>query len=660
MISMMMALAIALVTPDLGPTAWCLVFALLLLCEGTGRLICRLLKLSTDNDFLALMVGFVIIAHALMLADWVRPGAHPMSAALFVIPAFAGLVRDRSHRGGLSLDRAALIFFSAIFVSIWCVDIAPRLAHFRATGIFDFWIDAFVHSGHIARLTSPAAIGRGLTSMPDVPPPLYHLVSLMPAAAIARLTDLKPLDTTLLLWIPLGVSIMTAGIVALATALGGTRFSLLALAGFAALPAPEHWSFANGFLGFSWLLETSPGTLYSVGIGCAAFAALILGHRSATRAPFIIAGMLVAGCLLIRANTVVWLAPAAGLGSIMLWPGLRFSTRRTMMITLMVIALGILAAMSWPALSTAPGSFLFGYGADLFTLNGPTRVDEAALYLITHLGRNIAGAIGVGLIPVALLGLWFALMIVASWLCFRRGSLDSSDLLPWLLLLVCLLAAMMAPTSRHGDITEYRHRAGPLLVPVFAIWSIFLCFKAGGSLSHQQGTARNLAMTVVLAGIAFVLFAMSISDAKRPTMAWSRTFYGIQIDRQLFRLADALQSARHQHSTLVMAHQPSSAMHYDDASVITALTGIPAYIAHPAYFKSLGGTLADETARRRSVLSLLDNAGTRDQLNTIMKANGITHYLVSRPTDASFDPDRAQTSWHVGSYGIYEIRMEPK
>jgi hypothetical protein len=46
------------------------------------------------------------------------------------------------------------------------------------------------------------------------------------------------------------------------------------------------------------------------------------------------------------------------------------------------------------------------------------------------------------------------------------------DALPFLLLLVAAVVMVLSPNSRNGDISEYRHRAGPLLVAVWVVWTL--------------------------------------------------------------------------------------------------------------------------------------------------------------------------------------------
>ena len=56
--------------------------------------------------------------------------------------------------------------------------------------------------------------------------------------------------------------------------------------------------------------------------------------------------------------------------------------------------------------------------------------------------------------------------MILGLLTWRRGQLRPADALPVLLLVVAALAMLMAPMARNGDISEFRHRALPLLVVV--------------------------------------------------------------------------------------------------------------------------------------------------------------------------------------------------
>ncbi len=634
--------------PSLGwhPIGLLLVF--LLLCQGTGRLICRAIR-ATDEPLIAIITGYVAIAHVLMFADMIRAGAHPWIVAGVLPFAAAGLLLQPRAESRASLGIALAV---AGFVAAWCIDIAPRMTAFRETARLDFWLDMFMHAGTIAEFASPAAIGRGMMLVADWPAPTYHTASYMPVAVLTRLLDLPYLEAVILVWLPLGVLVMAAGFASLGFALAGRIGALFALVVFCLLPAPERTTLGNGFLGFSWLLETNPGTTYSLGVGCAAFAALWRGMMGGGRGNLLLAVALTAGCFMVRANTFVWLAPAITLTAIVGWPGLRPRQRGALVLAGVLAAIVLLAAISWTSLTANPRDFLFGYIAFVHSSNGPTRIDGLYAALQGRLGQIWAGLIGLALLFLGLLGPWLPLLLLLTILAWRRGLLCPADAAPWFLLLVGTVAILMAPLPNNGDITEFRHRAGPLLVAVTAVWVVGLAYRLWAKtieLSRGSATICSIGM----AG-AIIVLALTITSAKRPTIAWGlANYYRPSVPRELVAVAAAIDPRTASRPRIAVANLPVEARNIDDAVFVMALTGIPAYISCPSLMRALGGTIGVEAERRQRALTRLAAAGDLTEMQAIMRAEGITHYVLTRDTDAPFDPDRSHAAFHAGHYALY-------
>jgi hypothetical protein len=639
--------------PALGLVAYLVLLALLLLSLGTGLFVCRLLRVPQDG-FLALVVGYAALAHGLLLGDLIAPGAHPAVAAAFVLPALAGFIpalagfsQRRAAPDSRALDLVALV---GLFVIVWCWDLGSRLAHFRATGELRFWVDILVHAGNVAQFASPDAIGRGLILMADWPRFLYHNASLMPVALLARLAGAPVLDATVLVWIPLGILVMASGVVALGKALGGPTTAALGLLALAAVPAPERWTLGNGLLGFSWLLETSPGTAYSLGVSCAALAALVRAARDPGIGAAVLAAALTLACLLVRVNTFVWLAPVMALGAVVVWHRPGRVWRIGLVAAGVAGSVAVLLALSWPAVLADARQFVFGYAVSVHTTVDATRIDGLLPALSSQIGPVGTGVLAILLVFVGTLGPWGPAFLLLGGLAWRRGRLTRSDALPLILVLVAAVAIMLAPQSRNGDITEFRHRAGPLLVVVFAVWT---CHVARLSVAWQPGP-RGLAAA---AAVCLAVLAGSIATARRPVMAWTSAFYGTHVAPDLMALAAVLRTtpggsvaAR---PRFAVAGQPADSRNMDPAAAVVALSGVPAYLSCPGFMVSTGGAVGIEAQRRLAVIARMDAAQDLSDLRTVMRSEGITHYVVTAATDAQFDPQRRAAAFRVGSHAVY-------
>ena len=84
-----MSLVLAWVASGLGWLAYILLAALLTVMLGTGRLVCHAAG-CRDEPFLALVVGFVLVAHALLVVNFIVPGAHVLGGGGRLRPAGRG------------------------------------------------------------------------------------------------------------------------------------------------------------------------------------------------------------------------------------------------------------------------------------------------------------------------------------------------------------------------------------------------------------------------------------------------------------------------------------------------------------------------------------------------------------------------------------------
>jgi hypothetical protein len=648
------AAAMASLAPSLGIGALLVMAALLAAMMSSGRVVCKAFGAGED-PFLALVVGFLLLSHALLAADLVVPGAHWQIAAAVAV---VGLPGWRTAGELQSRPAAGLGLLIACFTFVWCADIQPRLIHFRATGEFDFWLDQLLHAGTLAQFGSQETIGRGMSLMADMPRQLYHFASYLPAALLPRLAGVPLLDATLLFWIPLGVLVMACGIVALGLELGGPALAAAALMAVALVPDPARLSLGNGFLGFAWLLETGPGAPYSLGVACAALASLVRWSRDRRLATLALSIALTAGCFLIRANTFLWLAPLIVLGIVVGWPRVDARLRSAAVAVGFVGLVAIYALISWQPLWSSPAQFLFGYVESVHQLQEPTYVSGLYQELTKSLGRSGAGIVGTGLTLLGTMGPWLPALFVSAALARRRGRLEAVDALPFILLAVATIAILMAPSPRHGDISEFRHRAGPLLVVVPLVWSLrFAAIAAAPELQRWSVRSRRIAL-IGSAVLSIGALGLTIGPLKQPRMAWGAKFFGIRVAHDLAALAPLLQGEAEGKASFAMAGQPSDSFYIDDAASLVALSGVPAYISCPGYLLTLKGPIADEARRRLAVLRRIADAPTLEALQGEMRAEGIAYYVVTTPRDAPFDPERRGAIGRKGAFAIYAARAE--
>jgi hypothetical protein len=225
-------------------------------------------------------------------------------------------------------------------------------------------------------------------------------------------------------------------------------------------------------------------------------------------------------------------------------------------------------------------------------------------------------------------------------------------------LVIASINLLLAPSARHGEISEFRHRAGPLLVAVLAVWALrFAGIVAAPVLQWSSNRSRQIALAGIGA-LSLVFLGANIGASKRPRMTWGMNLYGMRVAPGLMTLAPLLADSVDGKPRLAVADQPPEARNIDEAAILVALSGVPAYISCPAIWVVTGGQLGAEAQRRLSVLRELSQAPNLEALRARMRAEGITDYVATKPQDVPFDIDRRQATTRSGAFAIYGSSSE--
>ena len=282
-------------------------------------------------------------------------------------------------------------------------------------------------------------------------------------------------------------------------------------------------------------------------------------------------------------------------------------------------------------------------------------IDFLGLYqwLAPRVGPVGAGLACLGLTLLETAGWWLPLYVGLAWVLKRRGRLEPADWLPAILLAVAAISMLLAPVARNGDTTEFRHRAGPLLVVILATWSLHLASAAAGVRVAPTLAIRGRIAIVAAGLVSLSVLAVTITAAKRPRMQGSDQFYALKASPDLARVAPLLSAGSAPKPRFAVAHQPNDSSFIDDAARLVALSGVPAYVSCPKFLLTFGGPLGYEGRRRLAVIDRLDHAPNLEALRKLMQEEGITAYVVSSARDAPFDPDRLGALGRSGDYAVY-------
>lgn len=644
---------IAAISPEFGWEAHALLLVLLMIMQGTGLAVGHWLDQKTD-PFFGLITGFVIVAYALLMGDAVSPGVHPVLVWTCILPAGAGFYREyRQNSGPVDTRTLALSALVALYVYFWSADLHSQVHDFHATGTFPFWLDTIVHAGTLAQFSEPAELGRGMVLMADVPRPMYHLASYMPAALLPPLAGISSLDAAILVWEPLGMVLLACGCIALGMSLGGPVLAALGVIALSAIPDMGRFLLGHLYLCFDWLLDASPGTGYSVGVACASLCALIAWMRDQRSATLALALGLMASCFLVRVNTFVWLAPTIILGGVAGSKWLSVKTREILVVLGLFVLISALLFLSWRDVLQDPIVFLFGYVEVMQNYKDPTRTFVIYEFLSPYLGIAGRGFLSAVLTLLEISGWWLVIFVFMGVRLWRRNKLEAVDVLPWILLAVAVIFMFLGPMARNGDITEFRHRANPFLVVVLMLWSLrYLESSCAAILSRISWTQGLIPLALSMAASLLVL-QTTVNAARRPDLSHDPSYYKFQNLPQLMRLAPFLQNKSDVMPRFVVAHQPSNTRIMDDAALLVTLSGIPAYISCPQYLLRFEGAIGAEAHKRMNVVAQLDEAPDLAALQALMRAQGITYYIANSENDVPFDPQRLYAIGHEGQYAVY-------
>ena len=274
-------------------------------------------------------------------------------------------------------------------------------------------------------------------------------------AALSPLSGLSGLALAAAAALPLGLLLGLCGLYALAAASAGIGPAFLSVWIMACMPDASHFLLHNGFYGFHWLMFTAPGAGYAIGTAAIAHLGAQQWFAERRALPLLLALLLTATLITLRAHMFLLLAPALVAAVILAALPLRWRVGVLACGLLMASVLSILLAGGSARQRGEPARFR-GRGLHQF------RVQQqwpAGLWrVLAPLGRGtrsprrrIAAAAG----DARPLG---DRDLSSVWSVIRR-EFRPADWIPGLLCLVYLLLIIWAPPASNGDIGEYKHPA---------------------------------------------------------------------------------------------------------------------------------------------------------------------------------------------------------
>ncbi len=453
----------------------------------TGEMLCQLFKLRDTliRAPLTLMLGTItvsLVATSALIIGTQALVTFEIYSILAVILFFFinkfslndARLREITANGDIvDLCIPALLF---ALVAFWSADLARILPILKATYHLNAWTDYYIHATEISQLGSAFSAGRGSILLVGASIPFYHYAFFGVSSILAGFVEIPPLGLATAFLAPYGIFILVCGAYIWGTLLVSRTTGILCALLVLFLPDASTYGFRNGFFSFHWLLVTSPGTGYAVGIVLTTCSLLYISHVERQGSALFLAIATLISVLFFRIHIFFLFLPSIVATIVFENESFKHYRRAIIFIVIGTSAISILILLLIPSAQSSwldysrVGDFL-----RFIHLNqDPTGYSDIAGWITTHTSPFFAMLLGIVFVPVIALGALILVYPAVSVLCKTRSGPSYLDRLPIFLLISFVVMILITPAIPSGDITDLKHRSFPLLYVVFLLWSIVL------------------------------------------------------------------------------------------------------------------------------------------------------------------------------------------
>jgi hypothetical protein len=285
-----------------------------------GRALARwggLDRLVTVDLPMVLLLGMTWTGSVLSLARWFGPWElEVLFKGLLVTGAFIEFIanawtwwfgrKNRAARDGLMATPAGAYatFLSFAAATAWVQHYLPPLVSVGDEVIVKPIRDNFMHTHQVTLLAYPGPMTElGRYGLAGEPVPFYHYASYVFPAILNTAGGQTAFETTLSLWLPLGLAAVGLAAYTLGSIWFSSRWGLWGVVAVLVLPDPTYWTFGLFPLGtyiysFHRFLQLAPANAYAVAVAGLAVTLLSIGYRHRSMAA-VLMGMAVGGSSLL-------------------------------------------------------------------------------------------------------------------------------------------------------------------------------------------------------------------------------------------------------------------------------------------------------------------------------------------------------------------------
>jgi len=603
-----------------------------------GCALLRALGVPNAPPCAAWVLGVFAISLTLyVLVQWLELRA--LIAAALLAAVAGGLAwGQRLWRARIDERELLGVVLCGAVTLLWCHHSASAPATLARLGVLPVWIDYMIDGGLISSFGDPLAQGAQSIELAGFPRPLYHYASYLLPAVFAQPFDLPGLPLATSVWLPLGFFTMCAGGYAFGVALSGSAGGVAAVAALTLLPDAGDYGLRNALFGFGWHVLTRPNAAYGVGIALVSF--VLLQRWCEERRPQLLAASiaLASGLLLFRAQIFVLATPCVLATATVATAEFR---RRWLVYT----CAGLVLLVAFYLIVDEPHALR----PFLLTVHEQPGIAYAGWYdsLLQRYGAGIAIPLGVLLVFPAFLGVFTLLYPAALWLRHRMAF----DAMP--LLLVGSYAALMvlAPIPANGDATEFTQRPFALVYAVVSIWTAAVLAER-----------IRFGWLVAVSGAAVVaLWPDNGFWREGPKVSWGWNYYARALTPGLAQAAGFLRNEGKPGEQFAVARlqrgwapieQPGW-VPTDAAVELTALSGMPAYIARPYLHLAHGGERQWVAQERQAALEAVARETQASAALARLAALGVRWYVVTGERGPIWDPQRDLAVFRDASVAVY-------
>jgi hypothetical protein len=603
-----------------------------------GCALLRALGLPTASACAAWVLGVFAVSLTLYgLAQWLEVR---VTIAGAILAAVAGGLAWQQRLWRARVDKHELlgVVLCGALTLLWCHHSASAPATLARLGVLPVWVDYLIDGGVISSFGDPLAQAARSIELAGFARPFYHYASYLMPALFAQPFDLPGLPLATSVWLPLGFFTMCAGAYAFGAALSGPAGGLGAVAALTLLPDAGDYGLRNALFGFGWQVLIRPSAAFGVGIALVSF--VLLQRWCEERRPRLLAASiaLASGLLLFRAQIFVLAVPG-----VLALAAVASAQFRRHWLVYTCAALALLVAT---CLILGEPRALRPF---LLTVHEQPGIAYAGWYhsLLQRYGAGIAVALGVLLVFPAFLGVFTLLYPAALWLRHRSAF----DALP--LLLVGSYAALMvlAPIPANGDATEFTQRPFALVYAVVGVWTAAVLVER----------IRFGWLIAVCAAAAVALWPDHGFRREGPKLSWGWNYYARALTPGLAPAAAFLRNQgqpgdQFAVATLQRGWAPIERPGWvptDAAIELTALSGMPAYIARPYLHLASGGERQWVAQERQAALEAVARESQAPAALARLAALGVRWYVVVGERAPAWDPQFALAVFRDRKVAVY-------